>query len=801
MPSPPRIHSLMVAALLLLLASAPPAAGDAPVALLRVDLEGPVTGLGLPVHALLQDAEGRDYALVLAPPAEAPARRSTVLDPDAASAPGWIIALERRPGAREAAASRFGVLMDDGRRIVLREAPGLREALGAMGFDLELFSAEPLVLQPPPSPPAPEISYDQRVADLMAQVFQGTVFSYNGGLSGETPVTIGGSPYTIQTRHSASGIPIQKATQYVYEFMEDLGLSVSYHQWTSSSSSGRNVIGEKMGTSLQDEIVLVTCHLDDMPSGGTAPGADDNGSGSTGVMIAAEILVQQWFERTIRFVFFTGEEQGLLGSIAYAQKIVADGENVVAVLNMDMIGYDAVGGPTLRLHTRTASNPGSAEDLGIANVFIDVVATYGLSGALTPIVDQDGITASDHAPFWSRGFPAILAIEDDVDDFNAYYHTTDDTRANLNMGYFTAFVKASLGTAAHLAVPTTAPCQQGMSLVELAVDTVAPASSSSNLNGVLEANERAALVPTWRYPGGCSPRTVTGEVTGIQGAAGFTFSKPDPGASYGFMMPGEVTNCWDEGENCYVIGAFLGSRPTTHLDIQVTEELSSNVAAEWTVHVGGSFDDVPVDHWAYRSVEAMLHNAITEGCGTGLYCPGEPVNRWQMAVFLSAAVADGNVPVSGTVEDLGDFDCTAGGQSVFGDVPPGDPGCRFIHYLASTGISRGCGGGLYCPWSGVTRWQMAVFLSAATTDPDTIPASGTIPGKGDFECGAGGQSVFDDVPPEDPGCRFIHHMAVEGITAGCSDTSYCPRSSLTRAEMAVFMETAFDLGLSRGLLQ
>jgi len=44
-------------------------------------------------------------------------------------------------------------------------------------------------------------------------------------------------------------------------------------------------------------------------------------------------------------------------------------------------------------------------------------------------------------------------------------------------------------------------------------------------------------------------------------------------------------------------------------------------------------------------------------------------------------------------------------------------------------------------------------------------------------------------------------MAVEGITAGCSDTSYCPRSSLTRAEMAVFMETAFDLGLSRGLLQ
>ncbi|GEM_PF-3734185 len=431
MPSS-RITHPLVAVTLIILSLGAPAGASEPVALFRVDLDRPVAELGLPVHALLQDARGQDYALVLALPSAAPAGRTTVVDPSTGTAPGWVIALERRPGARRAAAARFHVLMDDGRRIVLRDAPGLREELGALGFDLTLLSPEPLVFRPVPLPSLPTLSYDQRVADMMARVLQGDVFSSNGGLSGESPVTVGGDPYTIQTRHTTSGVPIQKATQYVYEFMQDLGLTVSYHQWSSGSHSGRNVVGEKVGASTPDEIVLVTAHLDDMPSGGIAPGADDN------------------------------------------------------------------------------------------------------------------------------------------------------------------------------------------------------------------------------------------------------------------------------------------------------------------------------------------------------------------------------VPPSGTVEGMGDFDCSPGGQSVFGDVPPDDPGGPFIHYLASTGISGGCGGGLYCPADAVTRWQMAVFLSAATTDPDTIPGSGTVPGKGDFDCTEGGTSVFDDVPPGDPGCRFIHHMAVEGITAGCSPTSYCPGRELTRAEMAVFMDAAFGLELTEG---
>jgi hypothetical protein len=292
---------------------------------------------------------------------------------------------------------------------------------------------------------------DPRVAIMMAQVVSTTVYNYDAQLSGETAVLVGGAPYTITTRNTHSGTPLQQATQYAYEHLRRLGLAASYHSWANCGTSGRNVTGVLTGTVTPDEIVLITAHLDDMPSGGRAPGADDNASGSVGVMLAAEIMSQYRFERTARFVFFTGEEQGLCGSEAYAGAVAAAGEDIVAVYNMDMIAYDSIGGPTLRLHTRATSDPAYATDLAIAGVFTNVVAAYGVN--LTPIIDPDGISASDHYSFWEAGYPALLAIEDDVDDFNDYYHTADDNLLHVNLTYFTRFVKASVGTAAHLAKP------------------------------------------------------------------------------------------------------------------------------------------------------------------------------------------------------------------------------------------------------------------------------------------------------------------------------------------------------------
>jgi hypothetical protein len=775
-------------------------AATEPSALMRVDLRDQATELALPVHALLQDSAGVTYALVLAPPSAGHPFGAQVLDRDSTGV-RYLIALERREGARTEARRRFRVLLDDGRRVVVRDAPGRREELGRLGFDLGLFSEVPMALTPASHVPRlPTITYDPRVADIIAAVTQAATYASDGDLSGENQVTIEGSPYTIATRHTSSGTPIQKATQYVYEYLQQCDLAPTFQNWISGGYSGRNVIGEKLGSTHPDEIVLITAHLDDQPSGSVAPGADDNASGSVGVMLAAQILSQYWFDRTIRFVFFTGEEQGLLGSSSYAAAAQAAGDNIVGVFNMDMIGWDQLDGPTLRIHTRTSGSAGYPDDLAIATMFNDVVSIYGLNGSLTPIIDSDGITASDHASFWSRGYPAVLAIEDDQDDFNQYYHTINDKREYLDMGYMTAYIKASLGTVAHLAVPSSAPCQQNMSALGIDVDTHPASGGASNLNGLLEPGERVVLSPTWHYPDGCSPKQVIGTLTAFTGPTGFTLTIPDESATYGFMMPGEETDCWSEGGNCYETGALpQGQRPATHIDLVATEDLTTNRTAAWTIHLGNSFTDVPPSRWGYSFIETLLHNDITAGCGTSTYCPDSSISRWEMAAFLAKAMTAGPVPYSGEVPGMGNYNCVAGpqGTSVFADVLPADPGCRFIHYIAAAQVTVGCAADKYCPNEPVDRWQMAIFISAALVGRSAVPFAGTVPGTGDYNCVAGedGMSLFADVAADDGGCRFVHYLAAAGITAGCGDGNYCPDRVLGRDEMAVFITKAFDLRL------
>jgi hypothetical protein len=280
---------------------------------------------------------------------------------------------------------------------------------------------------------------------MMDQVISDTVVLYDGGLSGEFPVVIGGGNYTIVTRNTYSGTPIEKATQYVGEHLAGLGLPVEYHQW--SGATYPNVIGEIAGQTNPDDIYIISAHLDDMPSGPVAPGADDNASGVTAVMIAADILSQYEWDCTLRFALFTGEEQGLLGSYEYAERSFYAGENIEGVLNLDMIGWNTpASSPDIDLHAKS-SLPNT---ITMAQLFADVINTYNLN--LIPQVISNGSGASDHASFWAFGYDAILGIEDYYGggDFNPYYHTTNDLLANLDIDYFTEFVKAGVGTFAHM---------------------------------------------------------------------------------------------------------------------------------------------------------------------------------------------------------------------------------------------------------------------------------------------------------------------------------------------------------------
>jgi leucyl aminopeptidase len=309
--------------------------------------------------------------------------------------------------------------------------------------------------------PAP-MGYDASIAGMLARVNENAVYTYTGQLSGEWPASAGGDATLITTRHTGSGEPISITTRFVYEHLRNLGMTVDYQPWSRGGYAGRNVAGVLTGTVKPAEIILLTAHVDsicDRAGCGPepfapAPGADDNASGAAGVMAAADILSRHRFERTLRFVFFTGEEQGLLGSSAYAAQARRRGDQIVAVFNMDMIGWDGDGDDKLRLHTRRKTSPGHLDDLAIAGVFTNVVRLYGLETDLDPAIEPDGLLDSDHSSFWDEGYPAILAIEDDVtDDFNPNYHSPTDTLQKLDRAYFASFIRAAVGTIAHLANP------------------------------------------------------------------------------------------------------------------------------------------------------------------------------------------------------------------------------------------------------------------------------------------------------------------------------------------------------------
>jgi len=109
-----------------------------------------------------------------------------------------------------------------------------------------------------------------------------------------------------------------------------------------------NVVADVRGREKPEEVVLIGAHLDSWDLG---TGATDNGTGSMATLEAARIIAQSGLKpkRTIRFILFTGEEQGLMGSRKYAEAHAAEADSIQAVIVLDN-GAGAITGMALQGH-------------------------------------------------------------------------------------------------------------------------------------------------------------------------------------------------------------------------------------------------------------------------------------------------------------------------------------------------------------------------------------------------------------------------------------------------------------------
>jgi len=208
---------------------------------------------------------------------------------------------------------------------------------------------------------------------------------------------------------------------------------VSRHRFQHENHFLYNVVAEFPGTE-PETLVLVTAHLDSTaassdgpyhPASDAAPGSDDDASGVAAVLAIVQMIAKlratRKTKRTIRFVLFNAEEHGLVGSKAYARSLAAQGAQIMAMFQMDMIGFCGTHNMPPRNYEVHAGFPPNPEvetrSLALANI------VKSLSASVSPHLSEPQIYPdsetedpaagrSDHGPFNERGYAACVLSED-----------------------------------------------------------------------------------------------------------------------------------------------------------------------------------------------------------------------------------------------------------------------------------------------------------------------------------------------------------------------------------------------------
>jgi len=327
------------------------------------------------------------------------------------------------------------ILTRDGDDYLIRVHNGMLEPLISRKVMVKRLSFTPMVIRSAVDFPA--VRYDQTVADIVNLVDADSILTNVQRMQ------------DFVTRHSTHDSCLA-AANWVAERFSAYGCDSVYLQYHTTGFAP-NVIGIKQGVLYPDSIYAVICgHVDAtsylQPI--IAPGADDNASGVAAVIEAIRVTQDYQFEHAIRFIAFTGEEQGLYGSEYYAQLARTHGDSILGVLNADMIAYVDVQPESLEVFAKTSNPPCEP----FADFFIAAADTY--TTLLTSKRMTTSMVYSDHAPFWDQGYLALCSIEDFYVT-NPYYHTPGDTiGAGFNdLPFCTEVTKAEIAALALLAIP------------------------------------------------------------------------------------------------------------------------------------------------------------------------------------------------------------------------------------------------------------------------------------------------------------------------------------------------------------
>ncbi len=278
---------------------------------------------------------------------------------------------------------------------------------------------------------------------------------------------------TYATRNANDRATLNASGDWIAQRFQSMGYTTAREPVpTAGIPQAFNVIAELPGTTHPDEIIVIGAHYDAVPG---SPGADDNASGVAAMLELARQFAQTPQPRTIRWIAFTNEENpssrgGQMGSATHARAARERNENITAMISLEMLGYydDTPGsqrypfppemGERLGLDLPTTADfiavVGRMEDTQLVNAVASAMRradTINVTAAPLPALIPD-IWRSDHGPFWTQGYTAVM-ITDTSEFRTPHYHTERDTIDTLDLDIMTSAIPALTEVTRVLATP------------------------------------------------------------------------------------------------------------------------------------------------------------------------------------------------------------------------------------------------------------------------------------------------------------------------------------------------------------
>ena len=215
---------------------------------------------------------------------------------------------------------------------------------------------------------------------------------------------------------------------------EKIGFTVRFETF----GNGSNFVAEKLGTTHPEKVLVLSSHLDTV----NCKGANDNGTGTIGLLTVARELAKKNYGSTIRILAFDKEEIGLVGSDAYVASI-ADKASIIGNINFEMMGYNSRKDGSFHV-----IDCQKATSMVLSNQIKTSIANLGL-----PLTIVKACTdRSDHASFWRHKLPAVVISENffggDADP--CYHDKCDVVDGRLDYTYMGNILEAVLDASERL---------------------------------------------------------------------------------------------------------------------------------------------------------------------------------------------------------------------------------------------------------------------------------------------------------------------------------------------------------------